>query len=80
MGAAPGRRHARAARLLCRFAFDELGAERIEICAEPENRAVAGRRPRAAGFKREGVLRDYQPIKGARRDMVMHSLLRGELR
>jgi RimJ/RimL family protein N-acetyltransferase len=68
----------RATRLLCRFAFEELGAERIEICAEPENQASQAV-ALAAGFTREGVLRDYQPIKGVRRDMVMHSLLRGEL-
>jgi RimJ/RimL family protein N-acetyltransferase len=65
----------RATRLICRYAFDELGAERIEICAEPENEA-SQRVALRAGFTREGVLRDYQPIKGVRRDMVMHSLLR----
>jgi RimJ/RimL family protein N-acetyltransferase len=69
----------RAAKLMCRYAFERLGAERIEICAEPENQASQGVALKA-GFKREGVLRLYQPIKGVRRDMVMHSLLRGELR
>lgn len=69
----------RAVRLLCRYAFDELGAERIEICAEPANEASQAVAERA-GFTREGILRDYQEIKGTRRDMVMHSLLRRELR
>jgi RimJ/RimL family protein N-acetyltransferase len=69
----------RAARLISRFAFEELGAERIEICAEPANEA-SQRVAERAGFTREGILRDYQMIKGVRRDMVMHSLLRGELR
>ncbi len=68
----------RATRLICRYAFDMLGAARIEICAEPENEA-SQRVALNAGFTREGILRDYQPIKGVRRDMVMHSLLRGEL-
>jgi RimJ/RimL family protein N-acetyltransferase len=68
----------RAARLLSRFAFDELGAERIEICAEPANEA-SQRVADGAGFTREGVLRSHQEIKGTRRDMVMFSLIRGEL-
>ncbi len=68
----------RAVRLLCRFGFDELGAERIELCAEPANLASLGV-ARRAGFRREGVLRRYMEIKGVRRDIVMHSLLRGEL-
>ncbi len=68
----------RATRLLCRYAFAELGADRIEICAEPENEA-SQRVALSAGFTREGILRAYQPIKGVRRDMVMHSLLRREL-
>jgi ribosomal-protein-alanine N-acetyltransferase len=65
----------RAVNLLSRFAFAELEAERIEICAEPENRASL-RVAERAGFTREGVLRDYHLVKGARRDMVMFSLLR----
>ena len=68
----------RAIRLVCRWAFEELGAERIEICAEPEN--VASRRvAERAGFRPEGLLRAYELVKGVRRDMVMHSLLPGEL-
>ena len=69
----------RAVRLIARFGFEELGAKRIEITMEPANpasRRVAER----AGFRREGLLRDYQEVKGVRRDMLMYSLLRGELR
>jgi ribosomal-protein-alanine N-acetyltransferase len=65
----------RAVGLLCRFGFGELGAERIEICAEPENTASL-RVAEKAGFVREGLLREYQVVKGVRRDMVMFSLLR----
>jgi RimJ/RimL family protein N-acetyltransferase len=67
----------RAVKLLCAFGFAELGAERIEICAEPENTASL-RVAERAGFQREGVLREYQVVKGVRRDMVMFSLLRGD--
>ena len=69
----------RAVELLCRFGFAELGAERIEICAEPSNEASM-RVAERAGFTREGLLRRYQAVKGVRRDMVMYSLLSGELR
>jgi RimJ/RimL family protein N-acetyltransferase len=68
----------RAVRLLSAFAFAELGAERIEICAEPENEPSL-RVAAAAGFTREGVLRRYRAVRGVRRDMVMQSLLPGEL-
>jgi RimJ/RimL family protein N-acetyltransferase len=68
----------RVVRLLSSYAFAELGAERIEICAEPSNEASQAVALKA-GFRREGVLRAYQRIKGERRDMVMHSLLRGDL-
>lgn len=54
-----------------------LGFERLELLAEPENTgslAVAAR----CGFRVEGVLREYSEIKGARRDLVMHSLLQRE--
>jgi len=33
-----------------------------------------------AGFHREGLLRSFVPIRGERRDMLMYSLLPGELR
>lgn len=69
----------RAVKLLSAWAFDELGFDRISICAEPENeasRAVAER----AGFSYEGVLRGWHLNKGTRRDAAIYSLLRGELR
>jgi RimJ/RimL family protein N-acetyltransferase len=69
----------RAVRLISRHAFAELGAERIEILAEPSNQASIGVAERA-GFTREGLLRAYQLVKGARRDMIMYSLLASELR
>ena len=67
----------RSVRLLCRFAFDELGAERIEITAEPEN-GPSIRVAELAGFEREGLLRAYLLVKGVRRDAVMFALLRSD--
>ena len=67
-----------AVRLLSRWAFENLPVERIEITIQPENapsRAVAER----AGYTFEGILRSHTVIKGKRRDMAMHSLLRDEL-
>jgi RimJ/RimL family protein N-acetyltransferase len=68
----------RAVRLLSDWAFRNLPVERIEITVQPANaasRAVAER----AGYTFEGILRSHTVIKGRRRDMAMHSLLRGEL-
>jgi RimJ/RimL family protein N-acetyltransferase len=63
-----------AVRLLTRFGFDELGAARIELVAEPENTASTGVAERA-GFRRERLIADHIEIKGSRRDVVMYSLL-----
>jgi RimJ/RimL family protein N-acetyltransferase len=64
--------------LLCRFAFEQLAAKRIELWIEPANApslAVA----EAVGFRREGLLRSFMPIKDVRRDMLMYSLLPDDL-
>ena len=69
----------RALRRLCRHALEELGFERLELLADPDN--VASQRVAAkAGFQREGVLRSHLRPDGRRRDAVMFSLLPGELR
>ena len=60
--------------LLCRYAFDELRAKRIELWIEPDNApslVVAER----VGFQREGLLRSFAVVSGVRRDMLMYSLL-----
>jgi RimJ/RimL family protein N-acetyltransferase len=67
-----------AVRLVTRWAFENLPADRVQIKVQPENarsRAVAER----AGYTFEGVLRSHTVIKGRRQDMAMYSLLRGEL-
>jgi [ribosomal protein S5]-alanine N-acetyltransferase len=68
----------RAMRLLCRFAFDQLGVQRIELWIDPENARSLGV-AESVGFAREGLLRSFMPIHGRRRDMLMYSLLPGEL-
>lgn len=68
----------RALRLLCGFAFTELRLARVELTIEPQNtasRATAA----SVGFREEGLLRSYMPIAGQRRDMLMYSLLPGDL-
>ena len=69
----------RTLRLLSRWAFDQLGVDRLELTCSPEN--VASRRvAERCGFVREGVLRSHVPFKGGRRDTMVFSLLPGELR
>jgi RimJ/RimL family protein N-acetyltransferase len=65
----------RALRLLSRWAFDELRSGRVQLLAEPENE-VSQRVAEKAGFRREGLLRRYLNVKGARRDAFMFSLVR----
>jgi [ribosomal protein S5]-alanine N-acetyltransferase len=69
----------RALTLLCRFGFDELGLERIELWIEPAN-AASLRVAEAVGLQREGLLRSFAEVGGRRRDMLMYSLLPGDLR
>ena len=65
----------RAVRLVSRWAFDELGIERLELRVHPENdasRRVAER----AGFQREGIERASRPWPdGTRFDSIVFSLL-----
>ncbi len=64
----------RAMRLLCEYAFAELGVLRIELWIEPENTASVAVAERV-GFEREGLMRSFMPIRDMRRDMLMYSLL-----
>jgi len=68
----------RAVLLLARWAFDDLGIERLQLTCGPDN--VASQRvAERAGFTREGVLRRHLPFKGQRRDTVVFSLLARDL-
>jgi [ribosomal protein S5]-alanine N-acetyltransferase len=69
----------RALYLLCGYAFRDLHLARVEVTIEPENspsRATA----ESVGFREEGLLRSYMSVAGARRDMLMYSVLPGDLR
>jgi RimJ/RimL family protein N-acetyltransferase len=68
-----------ALRLLTRYAFEELDAQRAELITDPDN--VASQRvAEKVGYRREGVLRSHlDHPDGRRRDSVMFSLLPGEL-
>ncbi len=66
-------------RLVCAWAFDALGLERIELRTVTEN-GGSQRVAEACGFTREGVLRGADRYEDARRDIVVFGLLAGELR
>lgn len=68
----------RAVRLLCEWAFGELGLVRVQLLTHPEN-APSQRLAERCGFRREGVLRAWADMKEGRADLVMYSLLPGEL-
>jgi RimJ/RimL family protein N-acetyltransferase len=68
-----------ALRLICVYGFDELALSRIEFTTFPSNTAMVALGERA-GFTVEGTLRSYTLERGSRRDLVMMSLLPGELR
>jgi RimJ/RimL family protein N-acetyltransferase len=70
----------RAVQLVSRWAFAELGCERLQLRADANNLA-SQRVAEKAGFTREGVLRSvhFNPREQRRVDFVMFSLLPGEL-
>jgi RimJ/RimL family protein N-acetyltransferase len=72
---ARGAGHAtRAVRMLCRWGFEHMLLERIDLLAatgNPASQRVAER----AGFTREAVLRSYLRGRDGRQDMVAYGLL-----
>jgi RimJ/RimL family protein N-acetyltransferase len=60
----------RAVRLLVRFAFEDLGLERVEAHVNPLNRASL-RVALRAGLRREGLLRGNTVLSGQRHDTVV---------
>jgi RimJ/RimL family protein N-acetyltransferase len=64
--------------LVSRWAFRELGVQRLQLTTAPDN-AASQRVAERAGFTREGLLRGWTPTKDGRRDSVMFSLLPGDL-
>ena len=68
----------RAVRLICRWGFDALGLERIDLLAGTGN-AASQQVAQRSGFTREAILRSYMRGKGERQDMVAFGPLRDEL-
>lgn len=64
----------RAARLLCAYAFEHLGIERLEAYIEVDNLASRGV-ARKAGFIQEGILRQQARFGAERRDMILFARL-----
>jgi RimJ/RimL family protein N-acetyltransferase len=68
----------RAVVLVGAWLFEALGLARLQIHTETEN-AASQRVAERAGFRREGVLRSYELVKGRPIDVVMFAALPGEL-
>jgi RimJ/RimL family protein N-acetyltransferase len=67
-----------AVHLITRWAFNDLAMERLQLTTAPEN--VASQRvAEYAGFRREGVLRNWVATADGRRDSLMFSLLPADL-
>jgi [ribosomal protein S5]-alanine N-acetyltransferase len=70
--------HAAAVRLLAAWALREWGLRRLQLATLVED-AASQDAAEEAGFRREGVLRSWSELDGRRVDMVMFSLLPGDL-
>jgi len=69
---------AEALRLLTDWAFAKLELGRVQVFVAPENVAALGLAERA-GFRREGVLRSYWEVDGARLDVVVLARVPGDV-
>jgi RimJ/RimL family protein N-acetyltransferase len=68
-----------ALRMICAYGFDDLALRRLEMTTFPDN-APTIRMAERVGFKVEGVLRSYTTARGRRCNLMLLSLLPGELR
>ncbi|MBY8878254.1 GNAT family N-acetyltransferase [Actinacidiphila acidipaludis] len=68
---------AAAVRAVACWALRDLRIPRLELWVEPWNTASL-RTAERCGFRREGLLRQWQRVGKERRDMVMYALLDGE--
>lgn len=65
---------AHALRLAAAWAHDALGVPRLELAIEPWNTGSL-RVAEGAGFRREGLMRQWQEIGGERRDLYLYARL-----
>ena len=70
--------HTTAVRLLAAWALRRWGLARLQL-ATPVDDTASQDAAEEAGFRREGVLRSWSEVDGRRIDMVMFSLLPGDL-
>jgi RimJ/RimL family protein N-acetyltransferase len=63
-----------ALRLLCGWAFDQVGLRRVELHVDPDNTGSRGVAERA-GFRAEGLLRQRFLHRGQPSDMLLYSRL-----
>jgi RimJ/RimL family protein N-acetyltransferase len=70
---------ARAARLLCRWGFEQLRLDSVELAILPENRA-SQRVAERLGARRQGLRRDSHEADGRRWDMLIYALAPEDLR
>jgi len=68
----------RALRLISCWALEELGLARLQLGVMVGN-AASARLAEKVGFEREGILRGWMDNRGVRADVIMHSLLPGEI-
>jgi len=68
----------RALKLVSRWALRELGLARLQLCVQVGN-VASTRLAEKVGFEREGTLRAWLDNRGERADVIMHSLLPGEI-
>ncbi|MPN03269.1 IS1595 family transposase ISSpgl1 [bioreactor metagenome] len=59
------------------YGFNNMGLNRIQALAEPENEKSIGILKRV-GFKEEGILRDYEYYRGGFKNCTMLSILKRE--
>ena len=67
-----------ALRLASRWALRDLGVARVQLATHVDNPA-SQRVAERAGFRREGVLRSWEELRGERVDLVMFSLVAADL-
>lgn len=60
-------------RLVCRFGFERIHLQRIQLMCDEDNLASI-KVAYSAGFSREGLLRSYGERDGKRHKVVLHSL------
>jgi RimJ/RimL family protein N-acetyltransferase len=65
--------------MLARFAFEELGLNRIEIMSDVENKK-SRRVAEKVGAKQEGILRNRICFHGNPKDVYMFSLIPDDLK